>query len=293
MSFYKSATHLHLPIVPKHDYSEAVECYFGIDADLNFFAFRAGLPSGSGLVSTKRYVIAESFLPSVTIDSTTLHAVPGVLVNGYALFKATNGEKYFYYSPKHYNWVYVEGGVPVGADPLEEAVTEDGETTYIGDEFYLGGFPREGSSTTLEPRGTVKTGGMAKTATYHFPRWESKTQFGEYEPKGGAQETKYLGVPRFNLSDGTTVVRSVKKGNYFTYGKIHRDDDGMWRIGEKNSVSGWWEGDEPSVSASRIFTFHTLPDSDAEGEDIAVSFDMYIEGEETHKAYIGDLAIWR
>ena len=57
--------------------------------------------------------------------------------------------------------------------------------------------------------------------------------------------------------------------------------------------AGWHEGEEPKVGGSVTFRFCRNEDSEATGSDITVSYVNHVRGDETTKAYLGEVAIWR
>ena len=118
-------------------------------------------------------------------------------------------------------------------------------------------------------------------------------QLGEYEPKGGVSGKKYFGLPRWRDSSSNYYIRSLEKKNgRFSYGGI-RYESGKWLLGELNSPSGWWEGEEPNKEKAVTFQFCKPEDSEITGSNRTLSFYDYVQGDETGVAYLGEVAIWR
>ena len=114
-----------------------------------------------------------------------------------------------------------------------------------------------------------------------------------YEPKGGASGNKYFGLPRWRDSSSNYYVRSLEKKNgRFSYGGI-RYENGKWLLGELNSPSGWWEGEEPNKEKAVTFQFCKPEDSEITGSNRTLSLYDYVQGDETGVAYLGEVAIWR
>ena len=68
---------------------------------------------------------------------------------------------------------------------------------------------------------------------------------------------------------------------------------GKWLLGEWNSPSGWWEGEEPNKEKAVTFQFCKPEDSEITGANRTLSFYDYVQGDETGVAYLGEVAIWR
>ena len=64
-------------------------------------------------------------------------------------------------------------------------------------------------------------------------------------------------------------------------------------VGELNSPSGWWEGEEPNKEKAVTFQFCKPEDSEITGSNRTLSFYDYVQGDETGVAYLGEVAIWR
>ena len=144
-------------------------------------------------------------------------------------------------------------------------------------------------------RASIEGGGANKTVYFDFPRWQSvyRVQLGEYEPKGGVSWKKYFGLPRWRDSSSNYYIRSLEKKNgRFSYGGI-RYENGKWLLGELNSPSGWWEGEEPNKEKPVTFQFCKVEDSKITGSSRTLLFYDYVQGDETAAAYLGEVAIWR
>ena len=114
-----------------------------------------------------------------------------------------------------------------------------------------------------------------------------------YEPKGGVSGEKCFGLPRWRDNSSNYYIRSLEKKNgRFSYGGI-RYEGGKWLLGELNSPSGWWEGEEPNKEKTVTFQFRKPEDSEITGSNRTLSFYDYVQGDETGVAYLGEVAIWR
>ena len=131
--------------------------------------------------------------------------------------------------------------------------------------------------------------------TAKWKRWTSNNECGVYEAQDGASGEKILGLPRFRSGGYEYFTRSYAKARgHYTYGRIkYSDTYGKWVIGEVGSGAGWHEGEEPKVGGSVTFKFCRNEDSEAEGSDITVTYVNHVRGDETTKAYLGEVAIWR
>ena len=226
-------------------------------------------------------------MPSLIVDGTTLTPQYSD-VNGYMYWGRSGTSLHYTHT---WGWVYARGYYP-GYEPYEEYDYD--QSKYVGDWFYIvRGFPyREGSTGSLAGRGEAREEAPLEMEL-KWERWTNNQEFGEYEAQGGASGTKILGLPRWRGSDGQTYTRSLKKTNgYYTYGAIH-NQWGRWLIGTNGSESGWHEGSEPQRNGSTTFRFTRNEGSEATGNDISVSFDRFVAGDETDAAYLGEAAIWR
>ncbi len=290
MSYIKSQTALMHPNIPGDSSIEKTVWvgiggrYIGDGGKIAFYDTRL-----------KKYLITElKFVYDLEIDGDTYEAKFSD-VNGYIYWEYSG--RYFYYSATHEAWVLC-GKFP-GYEPVETETknkneeTGNEETVYGGDEFYSGSFL--GTNASLSPRGKNKKSNASENTnldvTVVFPRWESNTEFGEYEPKDGASGTRILGVPKWQGNDGKDYIRSADKdGSYYRYGSIHYEN-GKWIIGMIDSPSGWWEGNEPKPKSGETFTFKKPEGSDIKGENISLSWVGYVHGEETETGYVGQVAI--
>ena len=259
----------------------------GTGADEGLFAYRMQTDGWGRYVIVRR----ENFIPSLTVDGAKLR--PSFLdVNGCIFW---TGSWYVYWSVE---WGWVCTGMAPGYEPVEEVRRnpETGKVTYDGDDFYvIESFPSAGGSpTTAQGRGRQR-GKSTKSIGLAWPRWTSDMEFGEYQPADGETGARRMGLPRFRGSNGETFVRSLHKAadGHYTYGSI-RWQMSRWVIGEYWSEAGWHEGDEPNPDAgSQRFAFTRKPGSEATGEDITVSFDAWVCGEERDTAYLGEATVWR
>lgn len=282
MSFQYVPGLIRTPRNPSLEPPEAVWC--GKGSDSGYFAFYSGGYWG-------RYVMVKDgdFTPHLLVDEREYRPVY-TDINGYIYWE---GSSYIYYT---LSWGWVMCSVFPGYEPVEtsEYDSEKGETIYGGDDFYvLSYLPyREGEAVRMTPRGRLRNKEM-KSLKMGWNRWECDTEFGKYEPKGDAEGTRVLGLPRFR-GNGEYFVRSLTKTNYhYTYGRIHYSL-GKWVIGEVGSANGWHEGSEPNADGGSVtFKFCVPEGSEVKGSDITVSFVDYVMGEETETGYLGEVAIWR
>lgn len=283
MSFQYVPTQLRSPTIPNWNPQKGF--WRGIEADSGLLAFN----TDNGNLGY--YVITQNLWTyRLKIDNAIYSPVFND-VNGYIYWKY--GSSFFYYS-RSYGWI-LHNRFP-GYEPKENYNSETRE--YEGDAFHAGSLPsvKDNSYSYLQPRGTNRNGGGAnKTVYFDFPRWQSvyRVQLGEYEPKGGVSGKKYFGLPRWRDSSSNYYIRSLEKKNgRFSYGGI-RYENGKWLLGELNSPSGWWEGEEPNKEKAVTFQFCKPEDSEITGSNRTLSFYDYVQGDETGIAYLGEVAIWR
>lgn len=211
-------------------------------------------------------------------------------VNGFIYWKY--GSRYIYYS-RGFGWI--EHDNFPGYEPQERYNSETRE--FEGDSFHSGSIPqvKDGASSSWKPRGRYQnSGGVSKTVSFYFPRWESATRTlcGEYAPIGESGKL-YLGLPCWRDKYGRVYVRSLEKVNgRYTYGAI-RYFNGKWLIGELNSPSGWWKGEEPSKTSPVTFRFCKLKDAAITGSDLELTLRDYVLGDNSGESYLGEVAIWR
>ena len=202
------------------------------------------------------------------------------------------------YNSLTYGWVYVTGKFP-GYEPIEENYSYDddtGEYGAEGDAFYSFTSPPYNPDSEVELVGRGSNYGKeSKSMSAKWKRWTSNSECGVYEAEDGASGEKILGLPRFRSGGYEYFTRSyAKTKGHYTYGRIkYSDTYGKWVIGEVGSGAGWHEGDEPKVGSSVTFKFCRNEDSEVEGSDITVSYVNHVRGDETTKAYLGEVAIWR
>lgn len=180
----------------------------------------AALAAAKPKVKSVRGMALESIETVERINGTTWKLSPVLSsINGYVHW---TGSGNVYYT-QTYGWVYMSGMFP-GYEPLEEYDYGSDDGRYTGDSFYaLYSFPTgNGGAATLSTRGRLY-GGETREVTAKWERWTAKRgEFGEYEPKDGAEGAKWLGLPRFR-GNGEYFVRSFGKTNgHFTYGRTIR-----------------------------------------------------------------------
>lgn len=286
MSFSYVPGEFRIPKIPNFDLPDGV--WVGSGTDAGYLAFKLPYSYWGDNI-----MVRNDLCFSLKVNGSTLSPVY-TPVNGYMHW---SGGGHLYYT-QTYGWVYMTGMFP-GYEPLEENVKYDrdkGVYTGEGDAFYTcWGLPSyEGDEVELRGRGSLY-GKEPKTLTASWNRWICETgEFGRYEPQGSATGTRYLGLPRFRGSNNEYFVRSLEKTNgRFTYGRI-RYQGGKWVIGSIGADSGWHEGDEPDRDGGSVsFRFCKNEGSEAKGSDITVTLQDFVKGDETGKAYFGEVAIWR
>lgn len=284
MSFMYVPAQLRIPDVPGLPPPNGL--WRGVGRDQGLFAFQAG-NYGWG-----PYVITQgSFAFSLVVDGFELLPQYST-INGFIWWQG-NG---FVYRSLTHGWVYAPGKF-AGYEPIEETVYDEdsGEFRSDGDSFWTFGSPPS------DPGGTVELTGRGssydsppKTMKAKWARWSSNTECGVYEAQDGASGEKTLGLPRFRAA-GEYFTRSfAKTKGHYTYGRIkYSETFGRWVVGEVGSGAGWHEGDEPQVGGSVTFRFCRNEGSEAKGSDMTVSYVNHVVGDETTKAYLGEVAIWR
>lgn len=281
MSFQYVPGLIRIPEIP--NYTPPSGIWRGVGNDQGLFAFR-----GNGSWGSYIMVKAEAFAPSLFVDGSEFTPVFSD-INGFIYWR---GNGYIYNS---LDWGWVLCSVFPGYEPIEtsEYDSDKGETVYTGDSFYeISSIPTsEGRSVRMTPRGSLRNKEI-KTLTADWDRWVGESEFGEYKAKARATGSRILGLPRFR-SIGEYFTRSLnKESGHFTYGRIHYTG-GKWVIGEVGSANGWHEGSEPKTEGTTAFKFCVPEGSNVIGSDISVSFDRYVEGEETDTGYLGEVAVWR
>lgn len=279
MSFQFVPSQFRVPKIPGWEPPNGFWC--GLGEDAGRFAFKMSAWGG--------YIMTEDYLSfCLKIDGSVLHPVYSS-INGYIYWE---GNGYVYYTLT-YGWVWCN--LFPGYEPIEERRYDDEAEKYVydGDSFYTIPSIPAGDTAERQMRGRGKNyESEEKTLTAVWPRWVGGNEFGKYEPKGDASGDKYLGLPRFR-GNGVDYVRSFAKENgYYRYGAI-RYTQGKWVIGEIGSDSGWHEGSEPSKEGSVTFKFMKNENSDAKGQNISVSLQDYVKGDERAGVFLGEVAIWR
>ena len=283
MSFQYVPGQVRTPEIPNFSPSEGM--WRGKGSDDGLYVLRGAGYSWGNFVMVR----SPDFCPSLLIDNSTYKPVFSD-VNGYIYWQ---GSGYVYYT-QTYGWVLCSK-FP-GYEPLEEYERDEktGEGKYKGDDFWtFSSFPSgEDRDVTMTPRGAQREK-ESKKLKMTWERWVGNQEFGEYEGKGGASGKKVLGLPQFR-GNGETFLRSLNKENgYYTYGRIHHTGS-KWVIGEVGSASGWHEGSEPKPDGGSVtFAFCRPEGSDITGQNITVSFDRYVCGDERDTAYLGEVAVWR
>lgn len=283
MSFQYIPTLMQSPPIPNWNPQKGF--WRGLGADSGLLAFN----TNSG--NLNYYVITQNLWTyRLKIDNIVYSPVFND-VNGFIYWQY--GSSCYYFS-RSYGWI-LHNRFP-GYEPQENYNSETKQ--YKGDAFYAGYPPsvKDGAYTYLQPRGTNRNGGGANKMLYFdFPHWQSvnRMQFGKYEPRGGVSGDKYFGLPCWRDNQSNYYVRSLEKKNGdFSYGGIRREN-GKWILGDLNSPSGWWEGEEPKKEKPVTFQFCKVEDSKITGSSRTLLFYDYVQGDETAPAYLGEVAIWR
>lgn len=249
-----------------------------------------------------KWVISEHY-GMVFLQGSSEYVPTYININGYC--------SYYYESTGNTLWYDLTYGWMIssnpGISPVEYWMPADpinnpsGAGAYTGTAFYTGTPPALGSSATFEARGNLRGttkdaySGTAITLTTKYERWESSTLYGEYIAAGGASGTKYCGLPQWTDGDSNTYIRSLTKtADKYTYGAIRYDTINLkWLIGTYGSVSGWYEGSEPSKTSSVVFTFTVPEASELSGTNKTIGFDEYVKGENVEAVYLTEAGTWR
>ena len=275
MSFHYVPGQFRTPQIPNFVLPDGMWCGEGSDA--GYYAFDAGSNWGGRIITKElcySLVVGGSVLkPSFSSINGYIHWSGGV------------------WYTQTWGWVYMTGMFP-GYEPLEDYDPQ--EQKYTGDAFYTLSIPSgNGRTSRMTPHGSIREGEV-KEVSAKWTRWTATGffEFGEYEPQDDATGTRWLGLPRFR-GGGEYFTRSLEKTNgHFTYGRI-RYASGKGVIGEPGSDAGWHEGAEPKRDGSVTFRFTKPEGSEATGTDITVSLYDHVKGDESGKAYLGEVAIWR
>lgn len=142
--------------------------------------------------------------------------------------------------------------------------------------------------------------GIPKTIAFTYSGYRRNTTTGE-APAGIYQEfirelngsiivpdnswSREVGLPRWIDGSGNNYVQSLKQdtNSEYSYGEIYYDGS-KWVIGERNNISGWWEGVEPDRSSNVTFEAKKLDGegnvvNDPDTNDIIVSYDQLVIGD--------------
>jgi hypothetical protein len=181
----------------------------------------------------------------------------------------------------------------------------DDDDNYLPDDSYWSGDAWWSCSTlegTYIPRGRHRDKtGMDKTValepiTGHrsdtlLGVYQELDESGEVNPSGS---TITIGLPMFIDQNSGVYIRSKTKNSngHYHYDSIHHDGEG-WIIGARDSVNGWWEGNEPNVLSAVTFTFHKLPDSEIEDQDnLTITYDKLVSGDLTEPINLYEVSQW-
>ncbi len=259
------------------------------------------------------YTVSEQISYSIQIGADVLYRQPG-LVHDMPWFASPSGYGTWilYYHPTAgvYGcgaYVLISWAAQPGYLPAEYRDPETKE--WFGDSWWSGPIPTPGTSladTTLVPRGSNKTAGSSKTASFHWPRWikdgspgggEIDVPAGVYTPApgSGVSGTVTVGLPVWKDAAGNDYIRSRTRtyGNY-TYGAISYNADAeAWVIGTPGDEAGWWVGDEPSLTSAKTFAFTVPEGSEVTGDDIVVTFDRYTLGTDKTQRWLAEAGVIR
>ncbi len=291
MSWKQSNLTLRLPQLSGWSFGDTL--WIGTGNDAGYYLFQLN----------NKWIIADKLYPTLKTFSTTF----------YPLYQSINSVNYWeggnYYLWYNGYWIISKtAGFGITEDwkwNNEDDHTEGGY--YSGDEWYSSySLPAVGESVVFYPRGSKR--GTTQNAyessneievSASFDYWQYSERgdapAGIYAPMSDQSGNKIVGIPQWTDQDDTEYTRSLEKDDngHYTYGTISYDKDNeKWLIGTYESNSGWWEGEEPSISESVTFEFTINDDSNAEGDDIILEFDQYVIGDNTEDRYIGEAPIW-
>ena len=285
MSWVKIPSALHIPDGP----SVGSNIFLGTGIDSGKYAFKVN----------GRYIISEQFTYSLEVGGTIFS--PGqATVNGNAYWYA--GSSYIYYSLVWESYIKYSS---LGTEPLEY---RDYDDEWRGSSFWSGYIPSLGGSSTFIPRGSNRGDDNKITVTQSWPRWESDTLCGIYEPVDGKSGNIGLGLPCWTDKEeedgsdedegaeeqyGKQYIRSLYAdiSGHYSYGEIHYEQ-GQWIIGTIGSPDGWWVGSEPSLTDKVTFRYMNSSGKSS-GEKKHISFSSYVLGDESTQIFLQDVQIWR
>lgn len=294
MTWKTYTTAVRIPTLRDNVIDQAKTVYIGAGDDFDYKLYYSSALS--------KWVISEHY-GMVFLQGSSEYVPTYININGYC--------SYYYESTGNTLWYDLTYGWMIssnpGISPVEYWMPADpinnpsGAGAYTGTAFYTGTPPALGSSATFEARGNLRGttkdaySGTAITLTTKYERWESSTLYGEYIAAGGASGTKYCGLPQWKDANGNTYVRSLAKtSGKYSYGSISYDSShSKWLIGTYEGETGWWEGSEPSKTGSVTFIFTAPQDAEVIGEDIEITFDQYVKGDNITTIYIGEVEKWR
>lgn len=290
MSWRESLTALRTPKIPQLDLG--LEIWIGEDADAGYYLFQAN----------KQWIITNVLAPWYIIDGQEFLPVLKP-VNGYIYW--TNGTLALWY-----DGAWIISATP-GYGTRESWQWNDDDDhdkggQYIGNAWYSGTLPAIGAESSFAARGCLRGtgkdafGGIALTASGKFGYWQHSGSGGAapagiYQYHGEDNEAnRIIGLPQWKDGNGTLYVRSLDKINdKYTYGDIAYDTTvKKWILGTYGDKKGWWDGDEPKTTGSVTFHFRKLEGSDVTGENLTISFDQYVIGDNVETRLMIEAPVW-
>lgn len=263
--------------------------------DSGYYCYRPDYGIGSLDVYTISWLVGHTY----SINSTECLRMGGY-VHGYPWYVITGWQ--LYYTPT-WGWVIINRNRPPGYIPVEHYDSDSG--TYSGDAFWGGSVPSiDGSPTSFQPRGSIRSSGTAREVGFIFPRWQKAddkpdSPYGVYDPVQDWLPSGQLevGNPVWKDQYGTLYMRSLNRINSrYTYGNARYVTAAAgWVIGTYGSDDGWWQGAEPSIGAPVTYTY-ALPEG-VENPDppgnLTLTYQGHVAGDAYTHVWLAELGILR
>lgn len=274
--------------------------YQGLGDDRGKYLYRDALAAGD-------WVRSPFLGAQILVDGDrTVH--PWLVYNGLPFF--TCGSRYLWWDGS--GWIISSrlGGCTgeLWDDSLDTPA-------YTGDQWHSGGgsisgryeargslrgetegeFEGDAKNVTVEHSGAKHTGDGGEAPWGLYLEWDYETTVddagGVVEEETDGSAEYYAGLPKWTDDDREEYVRNLSGSRY---GKAHHDGSG-WVIGRRDSESGWYEGEEPSLDFAVTFSAKKTETGTYPGDSSAprtLSFDEYVKGDEVYAMYSAEVGLW-
>lgn len=220
-----------------------------------------------------------------------------IFYNGYAGYSSGTGYNIWY----DYNFGWVLSRNALGSPLYEAWYYRDPTNTSLGGYYYGPGFYTLNSSSgkgialglgqtvTAYGRGYYRgdvygcTSSNTYTISTTWEYWQTSadtTFYGKYLPKGTASGNRYFGSPQWKNGTIFYCRKPSPVSTKYSYGSITWNNDAAkYVLGVYGSPAGWHESDSaPVPGSSWTFRFAKSEGSEAEGENLTLSWDNWVLG---------------